>query len=67
MSTFKVHLWRKIEVIFWIHVLQDIAYWLIVMDLPIAKSQNYKARQKSLSSSWAGEAGVRVLLRTVDF
>lgn len=53
--------------IFWIHVLQDIAYWLILMDLPIAKSQNYKVRQKSLSSSWADEAGVRVLLHTVDF
>lgn len=49
------------------HILQDIAYWLILMDLPVSESQNYKAGQNSLSSSWAKGAGVRVLLHTVDF
>lgn len=53
--------------IFWMHILQDIAYWLIRKDLPVSKSQNYKERQNSLSSSWAKEAEVRVLLHIVDF
>lgn len=49
------------------HLLQDVAYWLILMDLPLSKSQNYKGRQSCVSSSWAKEAGVRVPLDTVDF